>query len=554
MRFHHILRQSILLVFFGILLFATPAYAAGNSAQLLTRPWRLTANRGPKEAYQLTDPNILKGYDALRVTYNLNGFCLLGGDASALIFDQPVNRTWRYVSLSRYGRNCSRDTQTLDIPLTDFRGLDISKQVGTFHVRIWGNKSYRVDIAKAELIRTHTPVTGSTSFGDLLPTPRPSVPLPTLIPATPTIRPTATPLPTLTLRPTVTRAPTAQPETPVRVPTVPPIPTQPAVPTVPPSPTSPAIPTRPPILSKASWSIQSVSSMKETKDRICSPRDGQFLAGWVDKAAALGVNYIAVETPYDNPACGSSLAYTAAWVQAIRARNIAVWHRHMPLAFEGIYNTPKNPNGDYLQMIANYIHANPGLFAEGDIFTPIPEPQNGGISRVTYCAQGSCVFRSAAHFNTWLRDAIDVSERAFTDIGLGGKIKIGYYGFDGFVAWGHNNPDWDGILEDATILKMGNITIDHYPEIVGTTMEQDLKELEARYPNIPIVIGEWGTITGNDTEASVRRSMQAAKRPSVVGFNYWHMGIGGKEELIHDDFTENIQYDDVRSFFMGGTP
>lgn len=291
--------------------------------------------------------------------------------------------------------------------------------------------------------------------------------------------------------------------------------------------------------------------MKETKDRICSPRLQEFIQKWIDKAVDLGVNYISIETPYESPSCGDTISYTKAWIDAARARGLKVWHRHMPLAFEGIYGTPKNSALNYLQIISEYIKVNPSFFAEGDIFTPIPEPQNGGIYGVTYCPHSICIFKNASDFNVWLRNAMDVSETSFAAIGFSGKMKIGYYGFDGFVAWGDNNPDWDGILEDQTVIKMGNITIDHYPEIVGDTMSNDLSELEARYPNIPIIIGEWGTITGTNPELHVKTSMQAARRPSVVGFNYWHMGIGGNEELIREDFSLKNQYDEVQSFYKG---
>lgn len=297
------------------------------------------------------------------------------------------------------------------------------------------------------------------------------------------------------------------------------------------------------------WSIRSVSSMKETKDKVCNQDSGSFIGSWVSRAAELGVNYIAVETPYDDPACASSLNYTKAWSDAVHAQGLNVWHRHMPLAFEGIYDTPKSASKDYLQQIHDYIVNNPTLFRENDIFTPIPEPQNGGVSGVTYCAQGICVFNSAASFNKWLRDAITTSNAAFAEIGLGGKIKVGYYGFDGFIAWGDNNPDWNGILEDATIAAMGNITIDHYPEAVGDTMANDLDELQQRYPNVPIVIGEWGTINGGDVVTAINTTMQAARRTGVIGFNYWHMGLGGNEALVNDDLSKKVGFDPVKFFF-----
>lgn len=297
------------------------------------------------------------------------------------------------------------------------------------------------------------------------------------------------------------------------------------------------------------WSIRSVSSMKISKDRICNQPSEDFIRIWVEKANELGVNYVSLETPYENPPCADALSYTRTWVRIIREHGIKVWHRHMPLAFEGIYDVAKNNSSDYLNVISDYIRNNRDLFAAGDIFTPIPEPQNGGIQGVTHCVQDVCQFTSATHFNQWLRDAIDRANSAFSEIGLGGALKIGYYGFDGFVAWGDNNPDWDGILEQVTVDKMGNITIDHYPELVGDTMENDLNELQAKYPNTPIVIGEWGTVTGGDTQKQVRDTMSAAKRKNVIGFAYWHMGTGGNESLINDDFSNKEQFDDVQSFF-----
>jgi cell division septation protein DedD len=352
---------------------------------------------------------------------------------------------------------------------------------------------------------------------------------------TPVPTPTPTPTPAPTSTPTPTPVPTSTP-TPAPAPT--PAPT-PVPPPPAPAPSSTAL----------AWQIRSVSSMKETKDKICNQDSAAFIASWIDKAVELGANYIAVETPYENPACGSSVAYTKAWVDAVHARGLGVWHRHAPLAFEGIYDTPKDASKDFLKVISDYIKANPTFFRTGDIFSPIPEPQNGGISGITYCAQGICIFSSAASFNAWLRNAIATSESAFASIGLGGKIKIGYYGFDGFVAWGDNNPDWNGILEDATIQAMGNVTIDHYPEIVGDTMANDLNELQAKYPGTPIIVGEWGTITGGDIVSQVMTSMAAALRTNVTGLNYWHMGMGGNEALIEDNFSNRANFAPMQSFF-----
>src|SRR5581483_9607821 len=110
---------------------------------LLPQPWHLAGQDGADEAYQDIDPDALQGKDTLRVTYDLHGLDALGGDASALIFDQG---DWRYVSLSDYGHNGLDGVQTVDIPLSDFAGLDPAQPVGTLHVRFWHQGPFQVDI------------------------------------------------------------------------------------------------------------------------------------------------------------------------------------------------------------------------------------------------------------------------------------------------------------------------------------------------------------------------------------------------------------------------
>lgn len=594
-----------------------PAFALADTVSLLSAPWQLTGNNSSSEKYQSVNSGILVGKDTLKITYDLRGVCLLGGDASAIIFDQPIGGSWRYISLSNYGKNCQNGEQTVDIPLSRFPGLDITKPVGTFHIRLWNRVSYTVDVKQVSLYSSQTPVSETPPAQTPIPVDGYNAQFWNLTGTFPQPVPSVTPTLTRTdaainfdwgsLSPDAkitrdrfaarwTRTTsfdagnfrfTTVSDDGIRLwidgqllidqwndhgPTtytadknltagnhtikmeyyengggaVAKMSYAPVTATTPV--TSPA-PTPAPT-TNGSWEIRSVSSMKETKDKICGQDSQSYINSWVDKAKELGANYVAVETPYDNPACASALSYTKVWVDTIRSRNLKVWHRHMPLAFEAIYDTPK-VKGDYLAMIGNYIKNNAGLFAEGDIFTPIPEPQNGGIGKVTGCSNGICQYDNAAHFNRWLRDAIDTSASAFSAIGLSGKVKLGYYGFDGFVAWGSNNPDWHGILEDATVSKMGNITIDHYPELIGQTMKQGLDELQAKYPNTPIIIGEWGSAGSTNIEQQVLSSMGAAKRPGVVGFNYWHMGMGGNEALINGDFTNRAQFDEVQSYFLG---
>jgi hypothetical protein len=597
------------IVLTSFLLTLTNKIYAQNNTELLSNSWHLVGNNSSAEKYQSINLNVLKNVSALQVTYNLNGACILNNDASAIIFDQPVNQNWRYISLFKYGQNCFKGSQTITIPITNFQGLDVNQSVGKLHTRFWLPTKFSIDISSIKTISNQEGYIGEY-WNNNDSTSAPSIPFRSadLYRQDESINfnwKSSSPDPSINKDHYIVRWTKTQnfvagnyrfistSDDGIRVWldnnllidqwndhafkidsadrnvtsgnhiikieyyensgesvakfNI----TQANSATQITAPVSSAPQTNVTNSTNNDWDIKSVSSMKETKDKICSPDDSEFISKWVDKAKELGANYVAVETPYDNPNCGDSLAYTKAWVNIIRSKGLKVWHRHMYLPFEGIYNTSKDNSIDYLQKISTYIKNNPDIFAPDDIFTPQPEPQNGGISGLTYCDQGVCQFSSIANFNQWLRDAIDASENAFVSIGLGGKIKIGYYGFDGFVAWGSNNPDWHGILEDATVQKMGNITVDHYPELIGQTMKQGLDELQTRYPNTPIIIGEWGSVGSTDTQQQVLNSMAAAKRPGVVGFNYWHLGMGGNESLINSDFTNRSQFDEVQSFFTG---
>lgn len=507
-----------------VIMFGIYAYKPGARAQdleLLKNPWHLEANGGATEQYQTISPTVLAGVSSLQVTYNLHGLCALDGDASALIFDQ---NGWKYVSLSRYGQNCRDGDQTVTIPLSDFKDISNGQQLttntsltGNLHTRFWYNTYYHVDITSAKVL-TNGETTAPTST---------SLPTPTLA-TTPTPSPTQSPTPT----PTQTQQSAFSPNAIVATPTPQPTP-------------STDLPTG------SSFAIQSIDAMKDTKDAICGPRPLDWINKWLDKAVELSAQYIAISTPYENPSCGDALSYTKTWVKAIRAHGLHVWHRHMPLSFEGIYSVNKNNSTNYLNLISTYIKNNPDLFQDGDIFTPIPEPQNGGIQGITYCANSVCQFQSAPAFNQWLRDAMTTSKNAFAAIGKN-NMKIGYFGFDGFVAWGDKNPDWHGILEDSTVAQMGNITIDHYPETVGETMDQALTALQAKYPTTPIVIGEYGTVNGQNVNQEVTDTLTAAKNHHVVGFNYWQFGPSGSgEQLINDDFSNRSDFTIVASFYKG---
>lgn len=311
------------------------------------------------------------------------------------------------------------------------------------------------------------------------------------------------------------------------------------------------------------WELQSVDVMKYSKDVLCSPPTTTFVDAQLDKAVDIGANFVAVSGYYDEPSCNSTGAITTLtrWVEGARAHDLHVWFRFKNKAFEGDYSTTKSTSPDgmrHQKLMVDWIAAHANLIEEGDIFTPNAEPQNGGINGVTFCAASVCQFTGKADFNLWLRQTHTMADLAIKAQGFT-NVKIGYYGFDGFIVAGLGNPDWQGQsqLEASTIAMMGNVAIDHYPETIGHTLEQDLPYIKTAIGSTtPIIISEYGYIssgTESARAAGVTAFMEdAAAEPNVDGFNYWHFGPGGNEGLLggsSPSFTETLLFDAVEAFY-----
>jgi hypothetical protein len=152
-----------------------PLPTSGTPGGLLSQTWHLTPNNGDQQLYQEIDPNALNGKDILRVVYDLHGHTILGNDASAIIFDQ--NNDWRYISLSNYGQNGFNGTQTVDIPLSHFPGLDPNQPVGTLHTRFWSAGPIDVHIYSITALSSQPPTATSTPMPIVTSTPTPIPPL-----------------------------------------------------------------------------------------------------------------------------------------------------------------------------------------------------------------------------------------------------------------------------------------------------------------------------------------------------------------------------------------
>lgn len=297
--------------------------------------------------------------------------------------------------------------------------------------------------------------------------------------------------------------------------------------------------------------IKSIDVMKLTQDRATNPPSDTDKNHYAQTVKSLGAEYMAISTPYDTPSGGpDATAVTTAWVNAIRANGLKVWHRHSWLSDEGWYGVPKNTTNDRIDDTKNWILAHADLFKEGDIFCPKPEPQNMGVYGIN--GNGDR-FKSVAAFNLWLQDMTKACKEAFTQLGL--NVKVGYWGFDGFVVCGYNNPDWTGrtFLEPLTVQSMDNIVCtDHYPSLVGKPMSDFINVFKKALPGAKLFIGENGSAAGGDTAAQFTSDYNACLADSVcVGYNYWQLGPdGSSEKLINSDFSLTAVGNKVKELWL----
>lgn len=287
--------------------------------------------------------------------------------------------------------------------------------------------------------------------------------------------------------------------------------------------------------------------MKVSKDVRDAQISDTFIGRTLDKVEEVGANGIDITVVVPDR---KSTALGRRWIDAGRKRGLGIWIRLAGLAFEGIYNTPKHRSPDGLRhqkIRSDWISENRDLLLPRTILTTEAEPQNGGILGVNRGSKDFCQFSSAADFNEWLRLDLFITRLTLKACGLDG-VQTGWYGFDGFVAFGNDNKDWAGksFIEPQTVEMMDNtICIDHYPQ--KETMAKDLDDLQKVWPNVKVVIGETGAIHG-ETPAKLKEMLQACVRPNIIGVNYWTL-LGGNSALVNPDFTNTPYFEIVKSFF-----
>lgn len=271
----------------------------------------------------------------------------------------------------------------------------------------------------------------------------------------------------------------------------------------------------------------SVDTMKESRDTETRPLSAKEILAIVKLSASINTNYITVDTHWDYP------GYIQQWVNAIRATGHHVWFRAAPNQWE-------NNNGangimtptQYEAVEQNFILAHASLFQPGDIFDACSEPEQGHYWFNQYGQQWTSNAPNTAtrDYNAFIRDTTDVANTAFQKAGIQGVITT-IRSTNTFFA---THPD---VFEEATVKKLGYITIDSYPEqsttdpvTAATSRLDELKTIEDLW-HLPIIIGEMGYSNQIDVDDMTQQSVLKAEFEAmgplsyIKGVNYW-VGAG----------------------------
>jgi hypothetical protein len=314
------------------------------------------------------------------------------------------------------------------------------------------------------------------------------------------------------------------------------------------------------------FEVRSVDFMKLTQDLACEVPPEDRVDQLMVMIAEMGATHVAISLPSTSPeGCEIETAWRL-WLGKAREYGLKVFFRTKPLEYEGFHGADRILDPWWhIDQTVSFVISHPSYFESGDLFG-IPEPQNAGIEGVNYCPEEACLFTAPGMvdpavsrqypaelswalertgiipFNEFLIAYTTQVRNAFQSLGLEG-IEVGYFGFDGFVAIGDRNPDWQGILSASMLEEVGNVGLDHYFP-TDADPEAEWAKFKERFPQTEVCITEWGPTEGQPSE-SVRRVLEAALKQGISCFNWWQAGATGtnpegKEALFELNEQGNV--------------
>lgn len=286
------------------------------------------------------------------------------------------------------------------------------------------------------------------------------------------------------------------------------------------------------------WIIESVDTMKYSRDASRDPEIYKIIPKVVKQVANLNANYIAIATPYDE----EFYPVLKAWVNEARKYHLRVWFRGNFSSWEGWFGYPTftDINQDHI-LIHNFILRHPDLFQDGDIFTPVPEPENGGMGD----PRGSD--KISLQFNQFLVNSYQNCVVSFSQIHK--NILCGFFSVNADVA--------KQVLTKQTVKKTGNIiVIDNYVEN-SQKMNNDINYLYNKF-HAKIVLGEYGApipdingaMTDNQQASFIKALLDVfyKNKNKILGINYW-VGFGGSTALYNDNGTPKPATYTVKNYY-----
>ncbi len=275
------------------------------------------------------------------------------------------------------------------------------------------------------------------------------------------------------------------------------------------------------------WQIKSVDTMKYSRDpsaaKLNDPTFDVVIDTQVKAVAQTGANTVAIATPYDD----KFVPILTRWVNAARRNNLKVWFRGNFSAWEGWFGQDSNLTRDeHLKMMQSFIQKNPGLFADGDFFSPCPECENGG--------PGDPRKGDVSGFRKFMIGEYKACEEEFKNIGKNVTCNLASMNLD--VA--------KLVMDRETAKAMGGVVvIDHYVKS-PQKLASDISDLEEK-SQAKVFLGEMGApipdINGKLTDQEQADWLEAAllgvsKDPQVIGLNYW-TSFGGSTAIFNNDST-----------------
>jgi hypothetical protein len=254
--------------------------------------------------------------------------------------------------------------------------------------------------------------------------------------------------------------------------------------------------------------------------------------------ATLHPTHMAIGTPYDE----EFYPFMKKWVDEARKNKLKVWFRGNVSGWEGWFDYPKMTSVEEHHLkIYEFIRNHPDLFADGDIFTPAPEPEQGlmGDPRKSEAIKQSYLQFLVVSYNN--------CERAMKEIDV--QATCGYFSMNGDIA--------KDILDKKTVKQIGNVvTIDHYvkdPE----KLRNDILFLHEKF-DAPIVLGEFGApipdIHGDMDEQEQAEYMKLTMiqllmaKNAIKGVNYW-TAFDGTTSLFTTQFATKMAVFEIEKVF-----